>query len=73
MRRYDPATGHIVFSLALDILHAGRQVKRSAWENIWVQMDSGGYYMHIAGRQVPWTPTWDDLQAKDWQECFQKS
>lgn len=68
MRKYDPVTGHIDFSLALEVLKRGQRVKRSDWGDTYVALKDKGFYMWHRDRDVAWVPTWEEMLATDWLE-----
>jgi hypothetical protein len=81
--RYDPVSGCIDFSLALDTLRRGERVARHGWngKGMWIQiqrpddhskMSRPYIYMHAAnGDLVPWVASQSDLLAEDWYEVIQ--
>lgn len=68
MPKYDPTTGHIDFSLALEVLKRGQRVKRSDWGDTYVSLKDKGFYMWHRERDVAWVPTWEEMLATDWLE-----
>ena len=70
MPKYDPTTGHIDFSLALEVLKRGERVKRSDWGDAYVVIKDKGFFMWMPhrDRDVAWVPTWEEMLATDWIE-----
>lgn len=70
MKRYDPATGHTDFSLALESLKRGQRVRRSDWGDAYVVIKDKGFFMWMPhrDRDVAWMPTWEEMLATDWLE-----
>jgi hypothetical protein len=68
--RYNPETGQINFSHALDVMIAGRKVARSLWGGAYAFCTQDGFFIHMPERNkdVVWLPNIDELLATDWVE-----
>lgn len=74
--RYDPTTGRMNFSLALQCALAGDKVRRESWPDkqelglTSMEVDKGPMdflCMYMYGLRQYWQPTQDDLLATDWK------
>ena len=69
--RYNAENGHIDFPHALEVLIAGRKVRRIKWpEGVYVALIQDGFFAHMPTRNkdVDWLPSADELMATDWLE-----
>lgn len=67
--KYDPATGHMSFELALDAIKRGKSVRRVSWifeGSISHVKDAG--FMFSDGKQLEFGMGAAELLAEDWIE-----
>lgn len=69
--RYNAENGHIDFPHALEVLIAGRKVRRIRWpEGVYAFRRVEDFFAHMPtrGKDVDWLPSADELLATDWLE-----
>ncbi len=69
---YDPVTGHMDFSLALQEIKKGRLVRRAAYPNFVIGIDGHNRHFTVYGGEfleAVYELDADDLLATDWEEA----